>query len=84
MEQLTNYLTGQFDRPVLDNTGLKGTYEIDLSYMPEERSGSDGGATMPVATLPQALQDLGLKLDPKRAPVEVIVIDSANKVPTKN
>jgi len=84
MEDLTNYLAGQFERPVLDNTGLKGTYAIDLSYVTEEKSGPDGGAAMPVGTLPQVLQDLGLKLDSKKTPVEVTVIDSANKIPTKN
>jgi uncharacterized protein (TIGR03435 family) len=42
-------------------------------------------AGTPIATLSQAVQQtLGLKLDPKKAPVEMIVIDSANKVPTDN
>jgi uncharacterized protein (TIGR03435 family) len=81
MEQLTDYLTGQFARPVIDNTGLKGTYAIDLAYVPEE---VDSGAPMAVATLPQALQALGLRLDSKKAPIDVIVVDSANKIPTKN
>jgi uncharacterized protein (TIGR03435 family) len=82
MEQLTNYLTGQLNCPVFDGTGLKGTYGIDLSYVPDEMGGADASA--PVATLAQALQALGLKLDPKKAPVDVIVIDRANKVPTQN
>ena len=41
-------------------------------------------ANTPTATLPQALQALGLKLEPKKLPVDMIVVDSANKVPTEN
>jgi uncharacterized protein (TIGR03435 family) len=42
-------------------------------------------ANAPIATIFQALQQtLGLELEPKKAPVEMIVVDSANKVPTEN
>jgi len=84
MEQLINYLTGQLNCPVSDSTGLKGTYEIDLNYVPEEMAATQSNDT-PVATLAQALQQtLGLKLEAKKTPVEVTVIDSAQKVPTGN
>jgi uncharacterized protein (TIGR03435 family) len=42
------------------------------------------GADAPVSTLFQAIQALGLKLEPKKEPVEMIVVDSANKVPSEN
>jgi len=109
IEQLANQLTNSLDRPVFDNTGLKGTYEIELSYLGNENDSvgrmitangpppggpEPGGrgegprqqdANAPIATLFQAVQQtLGLKLDPKKAPVEMIVVDSANKVPTEN
>jgi uncharacterized protein (TIGR03435 family) len=112
MAQLTNYFTNSLDRPVFDNTGLKGTYEIELSYLADGTDGmglgmaggpgpepgpaaaATGGrgdaagpqdANAPIATLFQAVQQtLGLKLDPKKAPVDMIVVDSANKVPTDN
>lgn len=104
MEQFSNYLSNSVSRPVLDDTGLKGTYEIELSYLADETDGMmipgggggramDGGgregpplqdASAPTATLSQAVQTLGLKLEAKKAPVDMIVIDSANKVPTEN
>jgi len=110
IEQLVNDLSNSLDRPVLDKTGLKGTYEIELSYLGDENDGigrmiasnpppprPDGGpggrgdaqheqdVNTPTATLPQALQQtLGLKLEPKKSPIEMIVVDSANKVPTEN
>lgn len=108
VEQLAIRLTSSLDRPVFDNTGLKGTYEIDLSYLGDENDGigrmiaangppPDPGApgrgdsarqqdaNTPIPTIFQAVQQgLGLKLEPKKSPVEMIVVDSANKVPTEN
>lgn len=110
IDQLILHLTNSLDRPVIDNTGLKGTYEIELSYLGDENDGmgrmmmagmpppTGGGdaagrgepsrqqdANTPIATLPQALQQsLGLKLEPKKLPIDMIVVDGANKVPTEN
>jgi uncharacterized protein (TIGR03435 family) len=108
MDQLVGALTNNLSRPVFDKTELKGTYEIDLSYLGDENDGigrmiasmpppPDGGgggrggdgarqadANTPTATLPQALQALGLKIEAKKLPIDMIVVDSANKVPTEN
>jgi len=91
IEQLVKALASSLNRPVFDNTGLKATYEIELSYLGEEIGGGrddaprQQDANAPVATLFQAVQEtLGLKLEAKKAPVEMIVVDSANKVPTGN
>lgn len=64
--------------PVLDKTGLPGTYEFGLDIKPEP--GSD------VFTIWQRfLQDkLGLRIDSRRGPVDVLVVDGAEKVPTAN
>jgi uncharacterized protein (TIGR03435 family) len=58
------------DRPVLDRTGLPGEFDINLEWPPDE--------------LFAALQEqLGLKLESQKAPVEVLVIDHATH-PTAN
>jgi len=68
MAQLVAYLRRNVDRPVIDKTGLKGDYSMKLSW----------GAENP--TIWTALQEqLGLKLEPSRSPVEVLVIDHAEK-----
>jgi uncharacterized protein (TIGR03435 family) len=105
--QFADHLTNSLARPVFDNTGLKGTYAIEVSYMGDEIDGvskmmpaapppglEPGGradsprqpdSNTPIATIFQAIQEtLGLKLEPKKAPVDMIVVDSANKVPTEN
>ena len=100
MEQLASYLTNNLSRPVFDQTGLKGTYDIELTYLADDSDplssqmraalGPDAhsdkqDANTPIATLMQAVQQtLGLKLDAKKAPVDVYIVDSANKVPTEN
>lgn len=89
MADLADYLTESFSRPVFDRTDLKGAYAIQLSYLaPEVGRAGDGppqaDANGPIATLFQAVQTLGLKLEPKKEPREMIVVDSANKVPGEN
>ena len=73
------------DRPVIDMTGVEGLFDFTLRYAtrgffpvldpPED-------ATQPSIFL--AFQDIGLKLEPRKAPVECIVIDQAMQVPTEN
>lgn len=75
---------GPLQRPVIDGTGLKGKYDFMLSWVPEQRGGgtpeSDSGPTLQDAIKAQ----LGLRLESKKALVDVLVIDSAEKVPTGN
>jgi uncharacterized protein (TIGR03435 family) len=66
------------DRPVIDQTGLTGLFDIHLEYVLEtgtgaspEASGVNGGVSIFTALQEQ----LGLKLSPDKGPVEVLVID---------
>ena len=63
------------DRPLIDKTGLTGTFEIHLKFSME----NPAAASAAVSELPdlfQAVQDqLGLKLVPAKGPVDVLVID---------
>jgi uncharacterized protein (TIGR03435 family) len=73
-------LIGTFQNgPVIDETGLKGTYDVILRF-------SYGGANEHnFPELPAAIQEqLNLKLVPGKAPVEFLVIDGAAKLPTGN
>ena len=64
------------DRIVIDRTGLEGVYSFEFDYRPVETAQLAGGDDNP--TLFDALREqLGLKLTPARAPVSVLVIDSA-------
>jgi uncharacterized protein (TIGR03435 family) len=64
--------------PVIDKTGLTGIYEIALELKPESAGDM-------FAFLQRALpEQLGLKLESRKAPVEILIVDSAEKTPTAN
>jgi uncharacterized protein (TIGR03435 family) len=73
------------DRPVVNKTGIAGTFDFHLEYAPDQTSpgahvDSDNAADvvgLPVATALQ--QQLGLKLVPAKGPVEFLVIDHVEK-----
>lgn len=98
------------DRPVVDETGLKGRYEISMELsmadamaaarkagaaVPANAPGAAGGS--PDAARPAdaasdsstgsiftTLQTLGLKLEPRKIPIDLIVVDKVEKLPTDN
>jgi len=87
-------ISGTAQRVVIDKTGLSGYYDIALTYTPAGDQLPQGppppGAPAPPPIDPDgptfftAIQEqLGLKLDNQRGPVEVVVIDSINP-PTEN
>jgi uncharacterized protein (TIGR03435 family) len=89
---------GYVSSPVLDMTGLDGAYDFLLSFTATgvaraasnaaaARATSDGTASDPngALSLPEAVSgQLGLKLDPVKRPVPVLVIDHVDEKPTEN
>lgn len=86
-------------RPIIDHTGLSGNFDFVLVFPPDDaRSQSSdplgdtpppdiasGGASVPKVTFPEAVEkQLGLRLEPTKAKVDVLVIDKFNKVPSEN
>jgi len=99
--QLVDMISRFVERPVVDQTGLTGTYDISIELTPEDytalliRSAVYAGVQLPPEALRmiqgasdeqlfKQLQTAGLKLEPKKAPIEVIMIDSASKTPIQN
>jgi uncharacterized protein (TIGR03435 family) len=70
-------------RRVLDKTGLTGKYDFTLEFSLRELAAEPGDDPLP--SLVDALQQqLGLKLEDKKAPFDLVVVDHAEKVPTEN
>ena len=97
MADLVKTLSGQLGRPVVDATGLKGKYDIDMYWMVESmgmRGGAMGASQdsgTPMAevdsgpTMIRAVQDqLGLRLDSRKGSADIVIIDHAEKVPIEN
>jgi uncharacterized protein (TIGR03435 family) len=72
------------DRPVVDQTGLEGRFDFDLNWQPDDSQFAGLEARIPPLAdeppLYTAIQEqIGLKLDSTRAPVELLVIDHVEK-----
>ena len=98
MSTLANALSGLLGRPVVDKTGLTARYDFVLEFSRDETAGrrASGGYNEPPPLPPPApgaesgpsiytsIQVLGLKLDSQKFPLDAIVIDHAEKMPTAN
>jgi uncharacterized protein (TIGR03435 family) len=82
INKLAMLLSRMTRMPVIDKTGLTGFYQFDLRYANEVSPGADDSAGPSVFTAVQ--EQLGLKLESKKGPVEVLVVDHAEKVPLEN
>ena len=71
------------DLPVVDQTGLQGTFDFKLDWTPAVRTASTEPAASPDGpTLFDAMEtQLGLKLENKQLPLPVVIIDSVERVP---
>ena len=87
MTQLAYKLSRLLQRPVVNNTGLEGNYDFKLEWTPEpEPSAPDGqpADSSVGGSIFSALQEqLGLRLDATKGPVDVLVIEHVDK-PSEN
>jgi uncharacterized protein (TIGR03435 family) len=100
MVQLADFLSNQLGRPVVDETHLTAQYDYALDFSPEGLAVMKGMPAMPPpgagpgggpdggpeggGSIFSAVQDLGLKLESRKGPVALIVVDSGSKTPTEN
>jgi uncharacterized protein (TIGR03435 family) len=78
--ELARFLSLQLFKPVIDRTGLTGRYDITLSFvMPGPGTEAPMGPS-----LSDAVRKIGLKLEPKKVPVEYVIVEHAERIPTEN
>jgi uncharacterized protein (TIGR03435 family) len=82
LECLVDQLSGQLGAPVTDETGLTGTYDIALYWSSRSPNATDADNQPDLIAAVQ--QQLGLKLERKKGPSEMLVIDHVEKEPTGN
>lgn len=80
-------LSGTLGQPVVDKTGLDGNYDVKLHWAPDDEAGSSQVSAASLDSGPSlfsALQEqLGLKLEPAREPMDTIVVDHLER-PSEN
>jgi uncharacterized protein (TIGR03435 family) len=85
MADLAVRLSSLMDRPVVDMTGVKGTFDLALEWTPDDAAKPGGNDEVLIEkssgpSIFTAIQEqLGLRLEAQKAPVEKIVIDRAEK-----
>ena len=79
----SQFLANQTRRSVMDKTGIEGNFDFTLDWTPDDApaTGADGSlATPEFPALFKALEEqLGLKLEPAKGPVEVMIIDHVER-----
>jgi uncharacterized protein (TIGR03435 family) len=91
LSQLTDMLSMETGRMVLDQTGMKGTYDFDLQFgvdsgpggMPLPSAAMGNGSDTAPSLFSAIQEQLGLRLESTKAPVQTIVIDHIEE-PTPN
>jgi uncharacterized protein (TIGR03435 family) len=87
MDRFAEVLSRQMDLPVVNRTGLEGVFNLKLEWTPESakqiKPGADGAAMEGPSIFTAIQQQLGLRLRSQKTPVEILVIDHAEK-PSEN
>ena len=84
---VTSRFTG---KPLVDNTGIQGDYNFQLTFAPEVTTGpgiapsNPNQAAEPAPSLAEALKQYGLRMETKKASVDMFVVTHAEKVATEN
>jgi uncharacterized protein (TIGR03435 family) len=93
LSALAELISRQFLMPIADKTGLEGKFDFQLEFAPQPPgatplAATPGAAVDPAEDVPNLIsavqQQLGLKLVPTKVPVDVLVIDRADRVPIEN
>jgi uncharacterized protein (TIGR03435 family) len=88
LSQLTDFLSRELRMPIVDQTGLTGrfNYTLDINkYVTEEMQRGPGPPPEAPNIIARAFQEqLGLKLESKKTPIEMIIVDHIEKAPTEN
>ena len=93
MSDLARYLSrqGPIGRPVTDQSGLQGRFDFTLALdgglgkiFKKVEGGKESVGDNPLTMFTDALEAVGLRLESRRMPVDVLVVDSAEKIPTEN
>lgn len=86
IDDLSRLRTAEMDRPVVDDTGLKGRYDFTVTLFASQEemmaAMSKGDFGSSIFTLIQ--EQLGLKLEARKLPLDMVIVDKADKVPTEN
>jgi uncharacterized protein (TIGR03435 family) len=81
MSTFAEFLSRRMERPVFDMTGLKGFYDLKLDWT----ENTAAGEPQQFPELAIAVQEqLGLRLESRKEPIEIVIVEHIERVPTEN
>lgn len=87
-QTLAVLLTRFTQQPILDMTGLTGQYDVDLHWAPDTSNSSPSMESVDITGVPSLFaavrEQLGLRLAARKGPLDVVVVNHANRVPIGN
>jgi uncharacterized protein (TIGR03435 family) len=91
LSQVFTQLPGGIGRQIVDMTGIKGYYDAtldvllsDMSAMPKSAGPDNAAEANRALPLTEAIEEIGLKLESRTAPVAQLIVDHVEKTPTGN
>jgi uncharacterized protein (TIGR03435 family) len=85
MRALAGLLSRLLREPVVDRTGLAGSYDVNLEWAPYDPDAAVAADAPERPDIFRALEEqLGLRLEMAKTPIDVLVVDHAVKVPLSN
>jgi uncharacterized protein (TIGR03435 family) len=81
---LMGLISNGLSRPLIDRTGMKETYDYAFVLPAWNRADGPLGDHMVADVFPEVQRQLGLRVEARTAPVDVLVIDRIDKSPTDN
>lgn len=84
--ELTNLVADAVAAPVIDKTGLTGTYDLKLEWTPQLAASAAAAPSSQaeISVFTALREQMGLRLDSVPVPIEVVVVDSVERTPTDN
>ena len=73
--QILELLQGKSARVIIDKTSFTGLMDVKLAFSPDLAPDPEAPSLL------RAIQDIGLKLEPAKAPIEVLVVDHVQRPP---
>jgi len=79
------------NRPIVDMTELQGSYDVKLEWTPQNQRTLRQDGTAGAAAIPESLdlfdafqEQLGLRLEMRKGPMDVVIVDAADRTPEAN
>jgi uncharacterized protein (TIGR03435 family) len=84
MAVLADRLASQLEHPVVDKTALTGAYNLKLEWTADDRQADKGDPATGPSIFAALQEQLGLKLQTEKLPIEIVIVDHVDRTPVEN